>query len=360
MSANTQNLSIVLSATDNASSVIKGVWNNTKNAIDWVNSKLQSTKPTFEKMAGYGTVAFAWIGYAIKNLTNDASNLVEINQKFGVVYSEMSDKADKTASDLASSYWLAKSGARGYLADIGDLVSGLWYTQEASLDFGNTVISLGTDLASFSNVAGGSEEAIDRLKKGLLWEHENLKALGIQINEEMVNTQLLADGTENLTWKALMQAKVQARLTLAMDQSKNAIWDYARSSDSLANRTREMQARTQDLKDTLWNAFYPIILQITNAVIPLLQKFWEWAGKNEELVKVIGITAISIAGVVAVIGTIWLILLVRVARLGIIKLAHAFLYVVLYQIAFNKLWVVVFQVAHGLRLHRILAFHILK
>ena len=317
---NTQ-INIIVKAVDRFS---KTFW-KIKQWVWGLNNSIKKNQATFQKMAWFWSVAFLWLWAGIKSLTNDASNLVEINQKFWVVYSEMSDKASKTAKNLASSYGLAKSEARGYLADIGDLVSGLWYSQEASLDFWNTVVSLGTDLASFSNVAGWSEEAIDRLQKWLLWEHENLKALWIQINEEMVKTQLLADWTANLTWKALMQAKVEARLKLAMEQSKNAIWDYARSKDSLANKTREMNAKIQDLKDTLWKAFYPIILKITKAIVPIVEKFSNWAEKNEELVKWIWIVAIWLAGFAIVAGWIWLILPTIIAGVSALWTAFAIL-----------------------------------
>jgi len=39
----------------------------------------------------------------------------------------------------------------------------------------------------------------------------------------MLKKQLLADGTEKLTGLELEQAKIQARMTIAMSQSANAI-----------------------------------------------------------------------------------------------------------------------------------------
>lgn len=297
-------INIIVKAVDKFS---KTFW-NVKKGVGGLNKSLQKNQANFQKMAWFWSLAFAGLWLWIKNLTDSASDLVEINQKFGVVYSEMQWKADKTAKSLADWYGLAQSKARGYLADIGDLVSGLWYTQEAWLDFSKSVVSLWTDLASFSNVAGWSEEAIDRLKKWLLGEHENLKALWVQIDENMVKERLLAMWKSKLTWLALKQAKVEARLQMVMEQSKNAIWDFARSKDSLANKTRIMQAKIQDLKDTMWQAFYPIILKITNAIIPLVESFANWASKNETLVKWLGLWAIWLAGFLAVAGTIWLIL----------------------------------------------------
>ena len=309
-------ISIIIEAIDKSTKVLK----DSSNKISW---RAKQNEARFQKMATFWTAAFVGIGAGILKVTDDASNLVEINQKFWVVYSKMADQASKTASELASWYWLAKSSARWYLADIWDLVSWLWFTQDASLEFGQTVVSLGTDLASFSNVAWWSEEAIDRLKKWLLGEHENLKALWVQIDQTMLKEKLLAMGKADLTWLSLKQAQVEARLQLVMEQSKNAIWDFARSKDSLANQTRIAQARIQDLRDTLGQWFYPIVLKIVEAISPMIERLTTRASENQELATKIWIAALAIAGITAVIWILWLALPAIITWFGFVATAIA-------------------------------------
>ena len=285
-------LSIEIWAIDKTKKALKSVnkgfkwlWKTIKNN----NKKFLTFRQNFSKgiwnIAKVSAVAFTWIWYSIKKVVDWTSELVEINQKFWVTYSKMSEKANKTAKELANAYWLSWRAARWYLADTGDIVSWLWFTQKASHDFSKQVVSLWVDLASFSNIAWWTDEAVDRLRKWLLWEHENLKALWIIINETMLKKQLLADWTDHLTWLELEQAKVNARMTLAMKQSKNAIWDFARSKWSLANQTRILKAKMQDASDTLWLAFYPVVLKITEALIPLAENMKKWLEQEENMQK---------------------------------------------------------------------------
>jgi len=335
--AKSEYLKIILSAVDKATKPIKQV----SGSIWVLNKKLKDNQKSFQKMAVVWWAVFTGLALWIKSTVAWYSDLVEINQKFGVVYSDMSKEADKTAKNLSDNYGLSSRGARGYLADIGDLVSWLWYTQEASLDFWKNVVELWTDLASFSNVAWWSEEAIDRLKKWLLGEHENLKALGIQINENMVKTQLLADWTDHLTGVELMQAKVQARMTLALSQSKNAIGDFARSKESLANVTRIVQAKMQDLTDGLWKLFYPIILQITTALVPLVEKMAKWVENNQELAKVIIIAVGAISGLALVFGTLGLILPSIIGGFSAMITVIKWVWIALRFLALNPVWMII-------------------
>jgi len=298
------NVNIIVKAIDKFSNTFKNIWE----WVDKITNKVKQNEATFKKMAWFWSLAFLWIWAWIKSVVDRASDLVEINQKFWVVYSKMAKEAEASARWLAKYYWLAQSEAKWYLADIWDLVAWLWFTQKASLKFSETVVWLWVDLASFSNVAGWSAEAIDRLKKGLLGEHENLKALWIQINEEMVKTQLLKDWTAELTGVQLMEAKVQARLKLAIEQSKNAIWDFARSKDSLANQSRILQNRIKDLWDNLWVLFYPIVLKITTALVSFTQRLTELAQAHPKLIKTVIALSMAIAGLMVVVWTWWLLI----------------------------------------------------
>lgn len=294
--------------------VIKAVDKFTKNFswltkwLDNISRKAQKNTATFQKMAGFWTAWFVGIGYWIKKLVDQASDLEETTQKFSVVYKDMWNEAEKTAKKLAKWYWLSDKASKQFLADLWDVTSWFWMSQKASLKYAEEVTKLWVDLASFANIAWWSEEAVERLNKLFLWEHENLKALWIIINDTMLKKQLLADWTSELTWLELEQAKIQARMTIAYSQSKNAIWDFERSKSSLANQTRILQANMDNLTTNLWNAFLPIINSIVTNLVPVINSFASWASENEWLAKVIWLTALAITWLIAIAWTLWLII----------------------------------------------------
>jgi hypothetical protein len=175
-----------------------------------------------------------------------ASNFEEANQKFGVTFRGVSKEANAMRQDLVKNYNMSSSAATTLLANTGDLLSGFGFTGEAALDLAGKTNKLAADLASFANVPVA--QASEAITKGLLGERESMKQLGIAILDADVKQRLLEKGQNKLTGGALRQAKAQATLELAMEQSKNAIGDVARSSDSTANIMKRFQNVAEDLQ----------------------------------------------------------------------------------------------------------------
>lgn len=328
------NVNIIVSVIDKVKKPLKDI----SKGFSWLDKSLRRNKESFQKMAWFWGAALTWVWLWIKNLVDQASDLEETTQKFGVVYRDLWDQAEKSAKSIAKWYWLSQRASRQFLADLWDVTSWFWLSQEASLKYAEEVTKMWVDLASFANIAGWSEEAIDRLNKWFLWEHENLKALWIIINDTMLKKQLLADWTSELTWLELEQAKIQARMTIAMSQSKNAAWDFERSKSSLANQTRILQANMEDVTTELWQAFLPIITEITTALVPIIKNIWQWASENRELVKILWIAAIAITWIITVLWTLWLVIPVIMTWITALWTALMFL-------AANPIWMVITAIA---------------
>ena len=195
-----------------------------------------------------------------------AADAEETASKFDVVFKDVAFAANKASDTLADSFGFADTEAKRLLATSGDLLAGFGFTGQAALDMAVQVNTLAADLASFSNIEGGSARASEALTKALLGETEQAKALGIVIrqdSDEFKNLVKFQMENEGLT---LLQAKAVAALTIAQNQSKNAIGDFARTQDSLSNRMRIFKARLVDSSVEMGTRF-----------IPLAQKMLTWA-----------------------------------------------------------------------------------
>lgn len=222
---------------------------------------LTSFQSAMSTMAGF--VGGQFIISAFSRLTNvtqefavasvsAASDAQETYQKFGVVFRDVSQEAEAAALSLANNFGLAESQAKSFLANTGDLLSGFGFGSKMALELSTAVNELAVDLASFTNFSGGAKGASDALTKALLGEREAIKSLGISILEDDVKArvqQLEAMGqVEGMTER---QKKAFATLQLATEQSKNAIGDFARSSESFANQSRIVNARLTTLLETI-------------------------------------------------------------------------------------------------------------
>jgi hypothetical protein len=98
-----------------------------------------------------------------------------------------------------------------------------------------------------------------------------MKTYGIVIDEAMVKEELRAEGLENLTGLALKAARAEVTMALALEQSKNAMGDLERTSDTYANVQRKIAAQTENLSMTIGSVFLPLWNKVLQAFSRLLE-----------------------------------------------------------------------------------------
>ncbi len=232
-------------------------------------------------------------------LVKVASDAEETESKFGTVFSGISKKADQTAKNLAESFGISSTKAKELLGDTGDLLTGFGFTQDKSLELSKGVQELAVDLASFTNFSGGAEGASKALTKALLGERESIKSLGISILEEDVKRKVALLTAQGMVFATERQAKAFATLKLAQEQSKNAIGDYARTSDQFANKFRLMKTRISEVAVSFGKILLPPALKLLNVIIKMVGLFGNLSDSTKTLILVL-------AGLMATVGPLLL------------------------------------------------------
>ena len=230
--------------------------------LDASNQRVGGLGSAFSGLRTIGVAAIAGIALSVgrdlaRSLVTAASAAEETRNRFNVVFSSVSDMASQFSRDLADNYGLSTREAEDLLGSTGDLLTGFGFTQQAALDLSVEVQRLAVDLASFTNFSGGAEGASQALTKALLGETESLKSLGVSVNQEAVNAQVLENAQNGVTFETERQARAFATLQIAQEQSLNAIGDFNRSQDSFANQTRIARAAVEDLSVGLGQALLP-------------------------------------------------------------------------------------------------------
>lgn len=243
-----------------------------------------------------------------------ASDAEETESKFNVVFSNIAASAKEAQEELRNQYGLSRMASQQLLGDTGDLLTGFGFTQTAALDLASEVNKLAVDLASFTNFSGGAAGASAALTKALLGERESVKSLGISILEADVQAKVLENTQKGLTFETERQAKAFATLQIAQEQSKNAIGDYARTSDSFANKTRLLKARLSDLSVEFGKILLPAATKLVSILEKVIDKFSSFEPATKKMIVVVG-------AVVAAIGPFLLILGKIIAALPAIKVA---------------------------------------
>ena len=221
------------------------------NKLKELENKSDSSFSKIAQMAAGYLSLRAITSFAQKSIQT-FSDLEEETNKFNVVFQNMGKETERVLSELQKYYGLSELSAKKMLAGTGDMLTGFGFERKVALDLSEAAAKLGSDLASFSNYAGGASGATSALTKAMLGETESAKMLGIVIRQDSeeyknymkqaMTTGLRIDALGRTFYAASeQQAKAIAAMNIAYEQSPNAIGDFVRSQDSIANQTRILQ-----------------------------------------------------------------------------------------------------------------------
>ena len=258
---------------------------------------------------------------AARSATRAASDAEETRSKFATIFKDISNDSESVADSFAKNFGLAGTTARMLLGDTADILTGFGFTQKGALDLANQVNELAVDLASFTNFAGGAEGASAALTKALLGERESLKSLGIAITEDLVKKKIATLLSQGARFASLAEAKARATLAIAVEQSGNAIGDYARTQNAAANVSRRLGQRVIELKETFGRILLPISVKINNALIKFIDVLNTLSPRMQRIILIVGGVLAALGPLLLIIGAIGLALPAIAAGFGLIGAA---------------------------------------
>lgn len=260
--------------------------------MESISSKAKSIG---DKLSGIGTALTVGVttplAVAGKSMVDAASDFDENLNKISVAFGDSADDVKAWADTATESFGLSMNQALEATSLFGDMATSMGISQGEAASMSTSLAGLAGDMASFKNI--GIDEAMTALNGVFTGETESLKQLGIVMTE--VNLQEFADGL-GLVYNDMTQAeKVQLRYNYVMAMSKNAIGDYARTSDGTANSMRTFQASVENLAITLGQNLLPIVTPIIQKATEMVNAF---AAADPELQQLV----LKIAGIAAAAG----------------------------------------------------------
>lgn len=238
-----------------------------------------------------------------------AADFEVISRKFNTAFAGSIDEANAAVKNLNENFGISSSLATEITANTGDLLKGFGATAEQALSTSEQVQELAAALGAYNGV--DVKSASENITKALLGETEGMKSLGVAIKQADVEKQLLIDGTSELTGQELLLAKAQATLTLAYQQSGDAVASFADNQGTVAFQTQKVLG---DIKD-LGVQFGTILLPIVSDIIEKISEAVKWFSDLDEETKK---TILIMAGLAAAAGPV-------VMAIGNISKAMSFL-----------------------------------
>lgn len=263
--------------------------NKFANAVDDASSK---TTELVRSLAGLFSTAM--IANFTKKAIDTFSTLEETTAKFYQVFSGVENAADKAANTLIDRFGASEISARSMLSQTGDLLVGFGFAREEALKLSESVAQLGSDIASFSNYAGGAEGAAYAITKAMLGETEQAKMLGIAIKTDSEEYKQLYKQIKETQGVTDTQAKALTALKIAFQQKGDAMGDFERTMSSIANQGRILENQLVQLEANIGRGLSDAFRTGQGGVISLLRGFNTLEESTQDFVTVTGTAAVAV------------------------------------------------------------------
>ena len=237
-------------------------------------SKIQAMGNSFR--AAGGLVAAAVGTQMVRSVVDFGLRMEEmsrtaeaVERRFDTVFGAMTDDMRAWVDEQNEAFGISRVELEGMAAAVGDLLVPLGFTREAAAGMSQEVLELGNALSEWTGGALSSAQAVEAVQKALLGEREQLKTLGVAINEADVQAALAAKGLEDLTGEALAQARAQVTLELVTMKSADALDAYADRAGTAQAETKELTAQLADAEQTIAGALAPEVDYVRGRIADL-------------------------------------------------------------------------------------------
>jgi len=304
-----ERLRFIIDAQNKAEKTFKEI----ESGLGRLSNKAKAMAPTFKKMALIGGVAFGAITGTAAFAVKSAGDAEGAWNKFNTVFGEGADDMKKFVTDIRKIMPTATHEIVRMAADLQDLLVPMGIAREEAQGLTKETIELANKIAAFNDV--NPAEVLEAMKSGFVGMSEPLRRFGIDARVTSLEATAIREGlmgaeeSFNTLDPAIRQSvQAQALMIQMTKQSADAINGFADNQDSFVRRHQEMTASIADTKVAIGNALLPMIDSLLKKILPVIEKMTKWIETNPKLTKVIIIAAGAITGLIAVIGTIGLLL----------------------------------------------------
>ena len=232
-----------------------------------VDATGKQAKTAGGRMAGFagGVAKFAAATGAIyaaqqvvKDSIGNAVNLGEQMNKTAVVFRGPGAKSiQQWSKGTATALGISRASALEATGVLGNMLVPMGIGRTKAAEMSKGMVNLASDMASFNNAS--PEDTLDALRSGIAGETEPLRKFGVFLNEARIKQQAMRMGLYKGTGELDAQAKALATTAIITKDTKDAHGDFARTSDSLANKQRILKAQYENATAALGSKLIPVL-----------------------------------------------------------------------------------------------------
>lgn len=202
-----------------------------------------------------------------------ASDLQEVQNVVDVTFGDSSKQIQTWSEQAGKQYGLTETQAKRYASTIGAMLKSQGVAHEQMLSMSKDLAGLAADMASFYNL--DFDTAFEKIRAGISGETMPLKQLGINMSVANLEAFALEKGIKK-SYAAMSQGEqTMLRYQYLMKATADAQGDFARTSDSMANATRRVEASWDTIKTKGGALLLQVIEPLTSGLADFLNKLTE-------------------------------------------------------------------------------------
>lgn len=249
--------------------------NSTGTAVPQVNA-LAGAQQGLAQKAFFLLQNLQSVQWAISMLSATLTPMVNANRdwqesltKTNVVLGEHAHVLLDAAETGAETMGLSANQVLKMGSEYANLFRAMELTEEQSAKMSLATIQLASDISSFNNIP--MDEALAKLRSGLVGEYLPMRTVGVQLNELIVAQKALDMGLAKTKSSISAQDKVMARFAVMTEQLDLTVGDFARTQGGLANQQRIASAAMADMQRDAGEALVPVFLTLTQMSIGFME-----------------------------------------------------------------------------------------
>lgn len=187
---------------------------------------------------------------------NAASDLNETVSKSSTVFGANFKQIETWSKTAATSMGLSQQAALDASAGFGEMFTQFGLTGSAAADLSMQTVQLAADLGSYNNLP--TADVLDKISGAFRGEFDSIQALIPNISAARVEHEAMAETGKTSAASLTASEKAMATLTIVSRDGANAIGDYAKTADGVANTEKTLAAQFDDTKAALGQRLMPI------------------------------------------------------------------------------------------------------
>lgn len=251
---------------------INGVINQHYQRLRGIPSAYDKMKAGLTSFLGIAAAAFtinAVLDYG-KQLFDLGGQMEILEAKAQTVFGETLPRINEEAEKNAAAMGLTTAEYISQAAAIQDLLIPMGFQRDEAAGITIELTNLSGALSEWTGGQIKSADVTRILSKAMLGEREELKQLGISIQEADVKARLAEKGLDKLTGTLLQQAKAAATLELITEKSVDAQTAFANNTDTVVRKQAELSAKITQIKENLATLLIPVFQRLIGVVEPFV------------------------------------------------------------------------------------------